>query len=150
MKYFILIISTGIGIGYLPLAPGTFGSLLAIPIYILLRFNSSFIYGLFLIIFISFSIFISDHAQKYFIKEDDQRIVIDEIAGLLCTFLFLERTFFSILIGFILFRIFDILKPFPIRRLEKRFKGGLGIVLDDIIAGVYANIVIQLIYLLLN
>lgn len=148
MKYLIIIISTGIGIGYSPFSPGTLGSLLGIPIYLLLRFKSNFIYVLFLIIFIFFSIWISDYAQKYFGKKDDQRIVIDEISGFLCTFLFLDKKIFSILVGFILFRIFDILKPFPIRNLEKRLKGGYGIVLDDVIAGIYANIIIQLILLI--
>lgn len=148
MKYFIIILSTGIGIGYSPFAPGTLGSLLAIPVCLFFRFKTQFLYLPFLIIFIFFSIWISDHAQKYFAKVDDQRIVIDEVSGLLCTFLFLEKSFFSILTGFILFRIFDILKPFPIRRLEKRLKGGYGIVFDDVVAGLYANIIIRIIFYL--
>jgi len=67
--------------------------------------------------------------------------------GFLITMLWLPKTIFSVITGFFLFRFFDILKPFPIRRLEKRLKGGWGVVLDDVMAGVYANIILHLIYL---
>jgi phosphatidylglycerophosphatase A len=147
MKYFILFFATGIGIGYSPVAPGTLGSLLSIFIYyFFLSSINSYIYGFLLIVFVFFSIAISEKAQKYFGKKDDQRIVLDEIVGLLFSFLFLEGKLNLILIGFILFRFFDILKPFPIRRLEKLFKGGYGIVLDDVVAGIYTNIILQIIF----
>jgi phosphatidylglycerophosphatase A len=67
--------------------------------------------------------------------------------GFLVTMLWVPKTTRSILIGFFLFRFFDILKPFPIRRLEKGLRGGYGVVLDDVLAGIYANIVLHLIYL---
>ena len=67
--------------------------------------------------------------------------------GFLITMLWVPKTAILIVIGFFLFRFFDILKPFPIRRLEKKLKGGYGVVLDDVMAGIYANIVLRLIYL---
>ena len=83
----------------------------------------------------------------FFKRKDDGRIVIDEMMGFFITMLWVPKTARFIVIGFFLFRFFDILKPFPIRRLEKKIKGGFGVVLDDVLAGIYANIVLRLIYL---
>lgn len=144
MKYFILILSTGFGVGYSPIVPGTLGTLLAIPIYLFLSEIPSPIYELTLIGFFFLSVWISEGAEQFFGKKDDRRIVIDEIMGFFITLLWLQKTLLVIVIGFILFRFFDILKPFPIRRIEKRWRGGYGVVLDDVIAGIYANILIHL------
>jgi phosphatidylglycerophosphatase A len=147
MNYFILLLATGLGAGYSPIAPGTIGTLLSIPIYLFLSRIPFPLYELTLLTFFFFSVWISENAEVFFGKRDDQRIVIDEMAGFLITMLWIPRTILSVVMGFILFRFFDILKPFPIRRLEKSWKGGFGIVLDDVIAGVYGNIILQLIYL---
>ena len=146
MKYFILLLATGFGVGTSPIAPGTLGTLVAILIYYFLSEISPPLYEITLIGFFFLSVWVSENAERFFRKKDDQRIVIDEIIGFLTTMLWVPKTIRFVIIGFFLFRFFDILKPFPIRRLEKGFSGGFGVVLDDVVAGVYANIVLRLIY----
>ncbi len=145
MKYFILLLATGFLVCYSPVAPGTLGTLIAIPVYYFLSNISSPIYEITLIGFFFLSVWISEGAERFFGKKDDQRIVIDEIMGFLVTMVWVPKAALFIIIGFILFRFFDILKPFPIRRLEKRLRGGYGVVLDDVVAGVYANIALQIV-----
>jgi phosphatidylglycerophosphatase A len=145
MNYFIVMLATGFGVGYSPIAPGTLGTLITIPLYYFLSNISAPLYELTLITFFFLSVWISEKAEIVFGKRDDQRIVIDEMMGFLITMLWIPRTIFFISMGFILFRFFDILKPFPIRHLEKRWKGGFGVVLDDVAAGVYVNIILQII-----
>jgi phosphatidylglycerophosphatase A len=146
MKNFILLLATGFGVGYSPIAPGTLGTLVAILIYYFLSNIPSLLYEITLVGFLSLSVWVSGNAEIFFRKRDDQRIVIDEIMGFLITMLWVPKTIRFVIIGFLLFRFFDILKPFPIRRFERVFKGGFGVVLDDVVAGVYANIVLRLIY----
>ena len=145
MNRFFLFFATGFGVGYSPIAPGTVGTLLAIPIYLLLSCIPSPIYEVTLITFFFLSVWISENAEKSLGKSDDQRIVLDEIMGFLVTMLWVPKTILFVIIGFFLFRFFDILKPFPIRHLERRFKGGYGVVLDDVMAGIYASIILQII-----
>ncbi len=121
------------------------GTLVAVPIYYFLSEIHFPLYEITLIGFFFLSVWISEHAEILFGKKDDQRIVIDEMMGFLITMIWVPKTIFFIILGFFLFRFFDILKPFPIRHLEKRVKGGFGVVLDDVMAGVYANIVLHLI-----
>jgi phosphatidylglycerophosphatase A len=150
MKHFILLLATGFGVGYSPVAPGTLGTLIAIPVYYFLSNISSPIYEITIVGFFFLSVWISENAEIFFGKKDDQRIVIDEIMGFLITMLWVPKTAILMVIGFFVFRFFDILKPFPIRRLEKKLKGGYGVVLDDVMAGVYANIVLQVIGLIMK
>lgn len=145
MNRFLLLLVTGFGAGFSPVIPGTAGTLVAIPIYLLLSRIPSSLYELTLLALFFLSTWLSDHAEKYFGNKDDRRIVIDEIMGFLATMLWIPKMALSIVIGFLLFRIFDILKPFPIRKVEKKFKGGWGVVLDDIVAGIYANVVLHII-----
>ena len=145
MKHFILLLATGFGVGYSPVAPGTLGTLIAILIYYFLSEIPSPLHEITLSGFFFLSVWIAQNAETFFGKKDDQRIVIDEIIGFLITMLWVPKTIRFIIIGFFLFRFFDILKPFPIRRLEKRLKGGFGVVLDDVAAGVYSNIILQII-----
>jgi phosphatidylglycerophosphatase A len=147
MKHFFLFLATGFGVGYSPVAPGTLGTLIAIPVYYFLSEIPSPLYEITLIGFFFLSVWISENAERLFGKKDDPRIVIDEIMGFLITMLWVPKTLPFVIMGFFLFRFFDILKPFPIRRLEKRLRGGFGVVLDDVAAGVYANIVLQFICL---
>ena len=144
MNHFFLLFSTWFGVGYSPVAPGTLGTLIAIPVYYFLSNIPSPIYEITLIGFFFLSVWISENAEIFFGKKDDQRIVIDEMMGFLITMLWVPKTTRFIVIGFFLFRLFDILKPFPIRRLERGLKGGFGVVLDDVIAGVYANVILHL------
>ena len=149
MNKFFLFLATGFGVGYSPFAPGTLGTLLAIPVYYFLSNISSPIYEITLIGFFFFSVWLSENAEIFFGEKDDQRIVIDEIIGFLITMLWIPKTILFVIIAFFLFRFFDILKPFPIRGLEKRLKGGFGVVLDDVVAGIYGNIILRLILLIL-
>jgi len=145
MNYFISLLATGFGVGYSPVAPGTLGTLIAIPVYYFLSAIPSPLYEITLIGFFFLSVWISENAEIFFGKKDDQRIVIDEMMGFLITMLWVPKATHFIVIGFFLFRFFDILKPFPIRHLEKKFKGGFGVVLDDVMAGAYGNIILQII-----
>jgi phosphatidylglycerophosphatase A len=146
MNYFIVLLATGFGAGYSPIASGTAGTLIAIPIYFFISAIPSPIYEITLAAFFFLSIWISENAEIFFKRKDDGRIVIDEMMGFFITMLWIPKTARFIVIGFFLFRFFDILKPFPIRQLEKKIKGGFGVVLDDVLAGIYANIVLRLIY----
>ena len=145
MNYFISLLATGFGVGYSPVAPGTLGTLIAIPVYYFLSAIPSPLYEITLVGFFFLSVWISENAEIFFGKKDDQRIVIDEMMGFLITMLWVPKATHFIVIGFFLFRVFDILKPFPIRRLERGLKGGFGVVLDDVMAGVYGNIILQII-----
>jgi len=143
MKFFILFWATGFGIGYLPIAPGTWATLLAIPMGSFLSKMPSPFYELTLLTLFFLSSWISEKAESLFGRRDDPRIVIDEMLGFFITLFWIPKTALSIGVGFLLFRFFDILKPFPIRYLEKRLKGGYGVVMDDVVAGVYGNIVLR-------
>jgi phosphatidylglycerophosphatase A len=145
MNYFISLLATGFGVGYSPVAPGTLGTLIAIPVYYFLSEIPSPLYEITLVGFFFLSVWISENAEIFFGEKDDQRIVIDEMMGFLIAMLWIPKTVRFVIIGFFLFRFFDILKPFPIRRFERRLRGGSGVVLDDVIAGVYGNIILQII-----
>ena len=142
MNRFILLLASGLGAGYSPFAPGTVGTLVAIPIVLLLSPIRSPVYELTIVTLFFLSSWIADKAQNHWQKKDDQRIVIDEMMGYVLTLLWIPKTLLFISIGFLLFRFFDIVKPFPCRRLEK-VRGGFGVVLDDVFAGIYANITLQ-------
>jgi phosphatidylglycerophosphatase A len=141
----VLFVATGFFIGSVPVAPGTFGSLIGLPVcFLLSRLN--FLQSLIcILVFILFAIGIASAAEKILNQKDPGQIVIDEIAGLMVALAGLPFNLKTVLAGFIIFRVFDILKPFPIRILEKRVGGGSGIVLDDVLAGVYGNLIIRLV-----
>jgi phosphatidylglycerophosphatase A len=141
---FVILLATGFGAGFSPVVPGTMGTLIAIPIYYFISSISFPLYELTLVAFFFFSSWVAGQAEQYWEKKDDRRIVIDEIMGFLVTMLWVTKTPLSIVSGFVLFRIFDILKPFPIRHLE-RVKSGFGVVLDDVLAGIYSNIILHLV-----
>jgi phosphatidylglycerophosphatase A len=140
----IALLATGCYVGYIPFAPGTFGSLMAIPPIWLLSKLAFPLSVLTILIVIPLFLWVGGEAEKVFNQKDSSCIVIDEIGGMLVTFLMVPWSTQNILIGFVLFRVFDIAKPFPIRLIDKRLKGGLGVVMDDIIAGIYANVVLRL------
>lgn len=141
---FIRIAATGLGSGLSPLAPGTAGTLVGVPVYLLFARFSWPLYLLSVAAFSLLAVYVSREAERIYREKDPPRIVIDEIAGLLVTLFLVEPTLWRIFWGFVLFRVFDIIKPFPIRLCERTFPGGYGVVADDIVAGVYANIVLLL------
>ena len=101
-------------------------------------------YGVFLAVFIVFAIAVADRASRIYGTHDDPRIVIDEVAGYWIAAAFMERTIFSLTSAFIFFRILDTLKPWPIKKLEKKLAGGFGVVLDDALAGLEANLLTRI------
>jgi phosphatidylglycerophosphatase A len=147
LERFFLFLAAGFGAGYVRMAPGTAGTVVAIPVFLVLSSIPFPLYELTILAFFFFASWISGEAERCWGRKDHPRIVIDEIVGYLITMLWLPKTTLFIILGFLLFRFFDIVKPPPIRLLE-RVKGGYGVVLDDVLAGVYANIVLQLINLL--
>ena len=145
MKRFLTkLLATFFFLGYSPFAPGTVGTLGGVVLFYLLSSFSFLPYISFLIGFIIFSIWISGKASEVFGNSDPGQIVIDEVCGYLITMFLISPSLKNIILGFLLFRIFDIVKPPPIRRLEG-LKGGFGIVSDDVMAGIYTNIILQLI-----
>ncbi len=138
-----MMIATGLGLGYLPKAPGTWGSLLGIPIHLLLIQLSTKNYAIALAAIIVVGVLVAGMAEKIMDHRDPGLIVIDEVIGMLITLIGSPAKPLVLLAGFILFRIFDIAKPFPIRLIDRRFNGGIGIVMDDMLAGIFALVVLQ-------
>ena len=152
MKNLIKVLASLCYVGYSPIAPGTNGALVGVVAYLLLKDNL-IAYSAVLAFCIFFGFFLCGRAEKIFGEKDSRKVVFDDAVGALITF---YMVFYNepvkivyIIIGFLIFRGFDIVKPFPIRRLEN-LKGGWGIMMDDIVAGVYSNIVLSSIILFFN
>ena len=143
-KRFIRIAATGLGSGLSPLAPGTAGTLVGVLVYMVFSRFQWPLYLLSVAAFSLFAVYVSREAERIYNEKDPPRIVIDEIAGFQVAMFLVTPTLWHVFWGFILFRAFDIIKPFPIRLCEQRFPGGYGVVADDIVAGVYANIILLL------
>lgn len=129
--------------GYFPVAPGTVGSAAGVVVYLLVWWTQSRAVevGLIVAIFVV-GTWAATHAERYFGGIDPGPVVIDEVLGQLVTFAFIPIGWHAAIAGFVLFRIYDVIKPFPADRLEK-FHGGLGIMSDDAAAGVYANVTLR-------
>jgi len=142
----IQVLATGFGAGLSPVAPGTVGTLVGLVIC-LFSYPLAWPLRLLYVVAISaVSVYVAGQAEKLYGKTDDQRIVIDEIAGLQVTMLPVAITGLHLLLAFVLFRIFDIWKPFPLNRFQK-FPGGWGVVADDLGAGVYGGLILFLLTL---
>lgn len=140
----------GFGSGLAPKAPGTFGTLMAIPLYLLMMQLTLVPYLIVVAAVCITGIWICDKSSKLLGVHDHGGIVWDEFAGFFITMIAAPAGWVWILIGFALFRLFDIWKPWPISLLDKKVEGGLGIMVDDIVAGVYALICVQLLYLIFS
>lgn len=141
--------AVGFGSGLSPKAPGTMGTVAAIPLWYGLSFLPSWAYIAMLFITFIIGIKICDAATDAIGVQDHGAIVWDEFVGYWLTMLFVPVSWTWMFIGFVLFRIFDILKPWPIRYFDRHVHGGLGIMLDDVIAGLFALACMQgLIYYL--
>jgi len=138
-------IATGGPVGFTPKAPGTAGTLLAIPIYLLIAPLTVFVQILIVILIIMLAIWAATEAGKVFRSHDDPRIIIDEVAGYLVTMIGIAASWPAVILGFILFRIFDITKPYPVRLIDRRWRTGVGVVMDDVAAGIYALIALRII-----
>lgn len=131
-------------LGRSPFIPGTVGTLGGLLLYYPLR-NNIVIHAITMVIVFIVGTWSARQMCVKLSNNDPQEVVIDEVVGMLITLFLIPCSFTTVIIGFFLFRIFDIIKPSPIRNLEK-IKNGYGVMLDDVLAGVFANIVLQIIY----
>lgn len=138
----VLCLAFGFGSGLAKKAPGTFGTLMAVPIYIALVQANSVIYSLITVAISIVGIWICGIAADKLGEHDFGGIVWDEIAGFLITMWFVAFSWQNLVIGFILFRVFDIVKPWPIKWIDKKISGGFGIMFDDVIAGIFAGLIL--------
>ncbi len=145
MRKLILFVATGAGSGYAPIAPGTLGSGVGLLLYLPLAGLSGAAYLAVVGGISALGIWAAQRAEGLFGQRDDGRITIDEVAGMLLSLAFLPRRLDVVVAGFLLFRLFDIFKPPPARAAES-LPGGLGVVTDDLVAGLYANVVGQLLW----
>lgn len=143
IRFLVRLLSTFLYTGYLPFIPGTFGSLAGIFLLIIIRgsvFSQLFLTMLVIVI----GFLVSGRAEKEAGKKDPSSVVIDEVSGMLLSLLFIPYNIKILAVAFVLFRILDTLKPFPSGRLEA-YKGSLGIMADDLIAGLYTNLILQVV-----
>jgi len=137
----VRILSTFFYAGYFPFMPGTFASFVAALLVFLIAGNTG-LHLLLTAVFLIIGFLVSGRAEKLFGKKDARYIVIDEVAGIFISFAFIPYDIKLIICGFILFRILDALKPYPAAYLETK-KGSVGVMTDDIVAGIYTNIILQ-------
>lgn len=155
MKVLTLALATGLGAGYSPIAPGTVGTLAAVLLYLpfaaLNQTGDPGRFALYLLVvaaLCALGVWVSGRAEKIFGEKDCQKIVIDEVAGYFVTMLLVPSGWMWIVAGFAMFRFFDILKPPPIRHLQS-LGGGLGVMIDDVLAGGLACTVLHLVNIVL-
>jgi phosphatidylglycerophosphatase A len=135
----------GFGSGLATKMPGTFGTLAALPLVVLLSHYASFSAYLIVTILVSIlGIWICGKTAEDMGVHDDSSIVWDEVAGMLITMLAVPLSWQTVIVGFVLFRLFDILKPWPISYLDKHVHGGFGIMIDDVLAGLFALVCVHL------
>ena len=146
MRFLVRLICSFFFIGYSPYAPGTIGSLAGLGLYLILSQHSLRLYCLILGLLFITGILIGKKAEEAFEKKDCRKFVLDEVCGMLIALAMVPFCPFYIITGFILFRIFDILKPFPAKRVEK-LPHGWGVMLDDAVAGIYTNLALQIMIL---
>ena len=137
-------IAFGFGVGALPFAPGTFGTLIAIPFYLALRLLPSGGYLAAVILIMIASMWLCSKVSRDINVHDHSGMCLDEIVGYLVTMYNAPHGFIWIALGFLLFRLFDIWKPQPIRYIDEKMKGGIGMILDDVLAGIYSLILLHI------
>lgn len=146
MNWIIRFLATGFFVGYSPFAPGTMGTLVAFLLYAILPTTIPFYWMLILCLIIGGTI-ISQRAENIIGEIDSPKIVIDEICGYFIAMAFLPKTLGLMIVGFVIYRLLDVIKIYPMKKLEM-LAGGLGIMLDDICAGIITNIILHIIHTL--
>lgn len=136
----VKILSTIFGVGYLPYFPGTWASLVGLGVYFLLR-NNIVVYVILSVVILLLGFLVCQKAEKKFAAKDSRFIVIDELAAVLILLMLVPKETFFLFIAFLIFRVFDIIKPYPIKKIEN-FTGSWGIMLDDVMAAFYTLCVI--------
>lgn len=144
----IVFLATGYFTGFFPLMPGTWGTFAAIPIVMLVLKGNATTQGIIAVVFVTLAAWLAGRAEILLGDRDARPIVIDEMAGFLISLLWLPLSPLILALGFVLFRVFDIVKPPPIASLEKRVQGGWGVVIDDVLAGIYTNISLRIFLIL--
>jgi phosphatidylglycerophosphatase A len=143
-------VAFGLGVGLVPMGPGTLGTLLAVPLVLLLAFLGPWLYAIVCVALVGVAIMVADRVEHQLGQEDPGVIVIDEVAGFVVAMAFLPAKLWVVVIAFAIFRVLDIFKPPPIDWIERRFKGGVAIVADDVVAGLLTNAVVHLLLLLVG
>lgn len=146
MREFLKLLATLFGVGRIKKAPGTWGTLATIPLVIGLNSAGPFYYLAALVLLLPVGILACHIYEQDNEGHDHKEIVIDEVLGFLITMIWLPMTWQAILLGFALFRVLDIGKPLFIGYLDKKVQGGLGVMMDDVAAGVIASLVLQVLY----
>ncbi len=149
-KLIIILASVGY-IGYIPFASGTFGSIVGIPLFFAfdgLRYVSTSAYLLTFAAAVLAACWIAGSAEKILDEHDSHKIVIDEVVGYLAATLFLEPTWSHAIAAFFIFRVLDVVKPFPADYIDANLSGGYGVTLDDVVSGLYSNLVLRALILL--
>ncbi len=137
--------ATGFGSGFIPLAPGTWGSLVGAGLIWQFWGESIANQIVWIVLLGALGVWVSGVTCHYFKRADCQYIVIDEIVGLMITMVGIPIAGYELVIGFLLFRFFDVVKPVPANWVDRKLKNGWGVMLDDVVAGVYGNLVMHLI-----
>lgn len=133
----------GFGLGLSRFAPGTFGTLAALPLYALMSDLNPYLYAAIVFILFCIGTYVAEQVSIELGEQDYSGIVIDEVVGYLITLFACPKGGSWLIAGFLLFRFFDILKPMPIKWIDAKVKGGLGVMLDDVFAGLMAFVVLQ-------
>jgi phosphatidylglycerophosphatase A len=142
LRTFALVVATALGVGYVPVAPGTFGSAVGLLLWFALP-SSPLVQAAVIVAVFVIGSWSGSVAERHFDRVDPGQVVVDEVAGMLVTLFLIPTGWIGAIAGFFLFRISDIIKPYPANRLE-HLPGGIGIMADDVMAGVYANLALRL------
>lgn len=137
-------LATGFYSGHLPNFPGTWGTVAAIPLFLILSMLPGWLYFLFVIAAFVIGVYICDETARALNTPDHPSIVWDEFVGFWITMMGAHITVSTIFLGFLLFRLFDIWKPWPVNYFDQNVEGGMGIMLDDVVAGIYALVFLQI------
>jgi len=138
-------LATGFGVGLSPVAPGTIGTLIGVPLVLFSKYIPAHIWVLMVIFIFFVSIFVIKRVNHHLTKKDHPSIVIDEVVGFVFAMMFVPVTWENLIIGFCIFRFMDIVKLPPANWIDRKFSNSFGIVGDDIVAGIYSNVLLQII-----
>ncbi|MDY6906553.1 MAG: phosphatidylglycerophosphatase A [Thermodesulfobacteriota bacterium] len=142
-QHIIMMLATGFYVGKIPVGPGTFGTIAGLVFVFLLSLAPLPAVPAILALIVGLSIWVAHEAERQIGTTDPGCIVIDEIAGVMVGLAGIPFEFWPVLAGFVVFRVLDISKPFPIRWLDKKLPGGPGIVADDVVAGILTNFIVR-------
>lgn len=148
LNFIAITLSTFFYLGYLPFIPGTFGSLAGVFLFYLLKDNTA-MYVLVTLVILALGFCLSGQVEQVFKKKDPSFVVIDEVGGMLLSLAFIPAQPIFVCLAFFLFRLLDTLKPYPADKLQ-RLQGSVGIMSDDIVAGIYANLILQVVLRLVS